>query len=130
MNISIKKISASVIAGAILSMPLLGMAQIGIPCGGPGQAECGFNDLLILANNIIHFIIFSVAVPLAALGFMWAGAGLVLNQNKESAWSEAKGRFSDIAMGFGIILAAFVLVKTILYAFLNTKGGFTLFLFQ
>jgi len=111
----------------IFVVPMISMAEIGIPCEGP---DCGFNHLIILANNIIKFLMFTVAVPLAELGFMWAGAGLVLNQNKESAWSEAKERFGNIAMGFGIMLAAFILVKLILSAFLNTKGGFTLFLFQ
>jgi hypothetical protein len=127
MNTSPKKIGAMMLAGVLFILPAIGLAQISIPCDGP---DCGFNDLIILANNIVKFLVFTVAVPLAALGFMWAGAGLVLNQNKEGAWSEAKERFGNIGMGFGIILAAFLLVKMVLYAFLNTDAGFTAFLLQ
>lgn len=129
----IKKISAGMLAGGILVMPAIIMAQVGIPCGTVVDGklvECGFDHLIILANNIIKFLVFSVAVPLAALGFMWAGAMLVLNQNKESAWSEAKERFGDIAKGFGIILAAFLLIKFVLYEFLNTDAGFTAYLLE
>lgn len=82
---------------------------------------CGFNDLITLVNNVIHFIIYYIAVPLAALGFMWVGGNLVLNQNKESAWSDAKEKFWDIGRGFGIILGAYVLIKMALFAFLSEE---------
>lgn len=125
MNIEQKKMSAVILSSVILTLPLVGFAAVGIPCDGP---NCGFNDLITLANNVIKFLMFTVAVPLAAVGFAWAGAGLVLNQNKEGAWSDAKERFTDIAKGFGIILVAFLLVKLILSAFLGQ--GYTLYLFQ
>ncbi|MHB1118410.1 MAG: hypothetical protein ACYCZ7_02740 [Minisyncoccota bacterium] len=122
-----KKTAAVVSFFVVLVLPAVTMAQIGIPCSG---TDCTFEDLVTLANNIVKFLVFSVSVPLAALGFMWAGASLILNQNKEGAWSEAKERFGNIGMGFGIILAAFLLVKLVLYAFLNTEAGFTAFLLQ
>ena len=127
MNISFKKTSALILAGVALSLPFLAVAQIGIPCNGP---DCDFDDLITLANNIIKFLVFTVSVPLAALGFMVAGAKLVLNQNKEGAWSEAKQSFGTIGMGFGIILAAFLLVKMVLFAFLDTDAGFTAWILQ
>ena len=122
-----KKVYGAVLAGTALVLPVVGFAQIGIPCDG---ADCGFDDLITLANNLIQFLVFTVAVPLAATGFMMVGARLVLKQNKEGAWSEAKQSFGLIAMGFGIILAAFLLVKMVLFAFLNTDAGFTSFLLQ
>lgn len=125
MNMYFKNISLAALAGMAFILPLVGSAQIGIPCNG---ADCGFNDLIVLANNIVKFIVFQVSVPLAALGFMVVGARLVLNQDKDGAWSEAKQSFEMIAKGFAIILAAFLLVKFVLSAFLST--GFTNFLFQ
>lgn len=112
----IKKISIIMFTGMVAATPFLATAQIGIPCSG---TDCGFDDLIILANNIVQFLVFSVAVPLAALGFMVVGAKLVLNQNKEGAWSEAKQSFGTIAMGFGIILTAFLLVKFVMYQFIS-----------
>jgi hypothetical protein len=52
----------------------------------------------------------------------------VINRKKEDAWSEAKGKFEDIGWGFFWIVAAFVIVKAFLFAFLDEKAGFTAFL--
>ena len=127
MNIYLKKMSATMLSGVVLSVPVIAVAQIGIPCNGP---DCGFDDLVTLANNIIKFLVFTVSAPLAAVGFMWAGADLVLNQNKEGAWSKAKERFELIGMGFGIILTAFLIIKMVLFAFLDTDAGFTAWILQ
>lgn len=120
----------------ILSLPFFASAQVGIPCGEVVNGkleECTFDHLIILINNIIKFLMFSVAVPLAALGLMWRGGVLVINQDKESAWSEAKEGFWDIGKGFMIMLGAYVLIKTILFAFLDeqyVQGSVLQFMFQ
>lgn len=122
-----KKVYGAVLAGAILTLPIAVFAQIGIPCDG---ADCGFNDLITLANNLIKFLVFTVAVPLTALAFMVLGVQILLHPNEADARSRTKEIAGNIAMGFGIILAAFLLVKMVLFAFLNTSAGFTTFLFQ
>lgn len=117
---------AVVLSFAVLALPIMVHGAKGlIPCDGP---DCTFNDVIKLVNTVIHFLIFTVSVPLAALGFMWAGANLLLSQNKQSAWSEAKGRFETIGMGFGIMLGTYVLLKVVIYYFLNTEKGFFTFL--
>lgn len=113
------------VALSLFVFPLALSAQVGIPCDGP---DCTFDHLIILANNIIKFLMYSVAVPLAALGFMWIGGNLVVNQDKEGAWSTAKEGFWNIAMGFLIMLGAYLLVKLVIYAFLDTEKGFFTFL--
>lgn len=119
---------AGIASFILLTLPFFAHGASGlIPCDGP---ECGFSDVMKLANNIIHFLLYDVSIPLAAIGFMWAGANLILSQNKESAWSDAKGRFESIGIGFGIMLGSYVLIKVILYAFLNTDAGFFTFLTQ
>ncbi len=141
-----KKISTAVLIGLILSAPLLTIAAEMkgemklVPCGGaagdkytdskgtkvPADHECGFNDLVIIANNIIDFLIYKIVVPLIAVAFMAIGANLVLNQNKETARSEAKNQIENMARGIFWILASFLLIKFILSEFLSK--GFTLFL--
>lgn len=113
---NIKKISVMMFTGLVITAPFLVTAQIGIPCSG---TDCGFDDLIILANNIVNFIVFSVTVPLIAIAFMVVGANLVLNQDKESARSSAKQQFESIAKGVGIILVAFLLVKFVMYQFIS-----------
>lgn len=122
-----KKISAMIFAGTVFTLPFVGLAQIGIPCDGP---DCRFEHLIILANNIIKFLMFTVAVPLAALGFMMLGVQILLHPNEADVRSNSKEIAGNIATGFFIMLAAFLLIKMVLFAFLNTDAGFTTFLLQ
>lgn len=127
MKIIHKKNITLITSFIVLAFPIFAFSAIVAPCNGP---DCDFNKLMDLGNNIIRFLMIDVAVPLATLGIMFTGAKLVLNQNKEHAWSEAKENFGNILMGFAIILGAYVLIKVVLYNFLNTDAGFTLFLLQ
>lgn len=125
MNIINQKKIVTVLSFAVLVIPMVTYGAGLVPdCG----ANCGFSDLIAMTNRIIKFLVIDVSVPLASLGFMVAGAKLVLNQNKEGAWSEAKQSFGTIAMGFGIILAAFLLIKLVLSAFLGV--GYTTYLLE
>jgi hypothetical protein len=134
MKMSKQKFSATVLAGIVLTIPFMVSAASSsglVPCGGapgdtynsptgpqPSNHDCGFNDLSIMANTIIHFLMYDVAVPLAALGFMYVGGNLILNQDKPHAWITGKERFWDIGKGFAIMIGAFLLIKLILAQFL------------
>lgn len=122
------KITATLAIMAIFGIPLLTFAQanptpgiLGIPCGDKETHACGFNDLITLVNRIVHFLIYYIIVPLIAVAFMIVGANFVLNPNKESAKTAAKGQMEMIAYGIFWILAGFLLVKTVLFAFLSDK---------
>ena len=118
MNMNTQKFAATVIAGIIFSIPLFVYSAGLVPCGGPNEPACDFNQLIVMVNTIIHFLMYIVAVPLAARGFMWVGGNLILSQDKASAWSTAKERFWDIGKGFAIMIGAFLLIKFILSQFL------------
>lgn len=133
MKILNQRTGVAILSFIVLVMPTMALGASLIPCGqragtpditvggAPYQTtkECGFNDLIILANIIIKFLMIDVAVPLAALGIMWAGGNLIVNQNKEGAWTEAKESFWSIGMGFGIMLGSFVLLKLVFFTFLS-----------
>lgn len=85
-------------------------------CEGP---DCGFNNLIEMVNKIISFLMYKIVVPLAALGFMFAGSKLIFSQNKESAWSEAKESFQNIVLGFIIMAGAFLVIKFLIYQFID-----------
>lgn len=128
MKLMNQKTRAAMLPTVIFALPVIAWAQVGIPCDGP---DCTFDDLIILVNNIIQFLIFSVAVPLAAIGFMVMGAKMVIYSNKESAKTEAKEGIWLIIKGFLIMLAAFVVIKTVLYSLLSdSQVTFMDFMFQ
>ena len=128
MSKLLRQLAIWVFPGVIIILPFVASAAGLVPCGGTpegGSPEppCDFDYLITLVNNIIMFLLYGVAVPLAALGFLWAGGSLIMSQNKASAWTEAKERFGNILLGFGIIAAAFILVKAFLLAFVVPKDG-------
>ena len=129
MKYTTRRLSAIIMASTLCAMPLLVFAQgaLGDVCNGP---DCQFEHLILLANKIIKFLIFTIAVPLAAIGIMFAGGRLALMPNKEEELNKAKESFKTIGIGFLVMMGAFLLIKFILFQFLNQEGGFTLFLLQ
>lgn len=130
-NFNSKKIASLILASTVLAVPMIALGEGTILgkyiCSG---TDCEFSDLIDLAHTIISFLIYDVAVPLAALGFMYAGARMVLYPDKEKEKSAAKEMMTNIGYGFAIMLGSFVLIKFVLYQFLDSEAGFTLYLLQ
>lgn len=126
MNTTFKKIGGAMLAGGILMVPLLALGASNlIVCDGP---KCGFNDLVKLANVVIKFLFIDIAMPLVALGIMYAGARLIIFQNKEKEKTAAKEMLTNIGYGFALMLGTFVLIKFVLSQVLSV--GFTTFLLE
>ena len=108
----------------ILIVPVYSYAVVLVPCGinnkdvlekNPEYAEpCSFNHAMQLINNIISFILFYMAVPIAAIMFAYAGFLLVTSGGSEEAKTRAKSIFTDAVIGLVIAVAAFLIIKTIL----------------
>ena len=56
-----------------------------------GECTWGFNEFLTLINNIVNFILFSLAVPIAAIMFFYAGF-LMITAGGVSASSKTKAK--------------------------------------
>ncbi|MBU0611821.1 hypothetical protein KKA39_02210 [Patescibacteria group bacterium] len=78
------------------------------------EAGCGFNELICLINNVIQFILFRMAVPIAAIMFAYAGILLLFSGGDTSKRSKAKSIFTNVAIGLIIAIAAWLIVETIL----------------
>ncbi|MFC1614969.1 hypothetical protein ACFL22_00195 [Patescibacteria group bacterium] len=110
---SSKKIFSILIPSMMLFAPVLAFAANGlIPCDGV-NVKCTFDMLVQLVQNIIEFIItaspFVAAVAFAYAGWMYITAGGDTGQIKK-----AHGIFTSVAVGFIIILSAWLIVKAIL----------------
>lgn len=126
MNNTLRKTGGVVLASGVLALPLLSIgASDLIVCGG---LDCGFYDLIKLANAIVKFLFIDIAMPLVALGIAYAGARLVIFQNKEKEKTAAKEMLTNIGYGFALMLGTFVLIKFVLSQFLSV--GFTTFLLE
>ena len=98
---------------AILVAPF-SLAYAGlIPCGDKGGTDCTFKDLFALVANVISFLLFKLAVPLAAIAFAWAGVLLLTDGGNEGKRKKAKEIIQYAVFGLAIALAAWLIVNTI-----------------
>ena len=105
-------------------IPFLVSAQGGfIPCDGGLSDECGYDDLLILINNVIDWII-KISVPIAAGVFAWAGIKMMIHGDNPGKRSESINTMKKVFIGFVFILSAWIIVTTITNALLSDKNGF------
>lgn len=96
-----------------------------IPCDGSQQRPCDFKALVTLGNNIIDFLIYKFATPLAVLLFMWAGFLFMFNSASEGNVTKAKGMFVNVLIGFVVALAAFLIVKMVLTGLIVGESYYT-----
>ena len=67
-----------------------------------------------MGNNIINFLLYYLAAPIAVLMFMWAGFIFIFHSDNPGEISKAKGIFRNVVVGFVLALAAFLVIKLIL----------------
>jgi len=75
-------------------------------------ADCDFNHLMELANNVMRFIIM-VSIPLTAIIFSYAGFLYITAAGNEHQIHHAHDIFIKVATGFFFILAAWLIVYLI-----------------
>jgi len=81
-----------------------------VKCSGP---DCNLCTLVTMTNEILQWVM-GVLISLAVLGLMYAGIKLVTSGGDTSAWTSAKNMFTNIIIGFVIVLSAWLIVDTLL----------------
>jgi len=106
----------------IVFLPQLVSAQASglVTCSGPDCDMCSF---VAMIEGLVNWL-FSFLVLAAVLGLMIAGFKLVTSAGNESAWSGAKSMFTNIIIGFVIVLSAWLIVDTIMKAFIAPESDF------
>lgn len=90
-----------------------------VPC--EDGTKCTACHLIQLANNVINWLI-SILMVVFAILIMWAGFKLVTSGGNTSAKQDAKNTFTNAIIGLIIVLAAWILVDTMLRALLGNNG--------
>ena len=90
-----------------------------VTCDG---ADCDFNALMELVNEVIRFILFNMVVPIAAIMFAYAGFLLVTAGGETAgARTKAKTIFTNAVIGLVLAVASWLIIRTIL-SILGYKG--------
>lgn len=101
-----------------------GMPKSIVPCEGTtinGKAACTCRSLIDLAQNIIDAGIY-IAVFLSAGLFMYAG-WLYMTKETIQGQKDAKNVFKNVLIGLIIILAAWLVVDTIMRGMAGSEFG-------
>jgi hypothetical protein len=120
----ITKFFINILALAVLITPFISIAYtLGDPlvpeCPSTG---CAWKELMVLVDNIITFIIKYMAIPIAAIMFAYAGFELVSSGGSTEKRGVAKSVFTNAVIGLIIVVAAWLIIKTIL-SILGYKGA-------
>ena len=97
----------------IFAIPVFSFAAGLVPCGGKGEPVCDFNMLITLINKVINFVLFALAVPIAAIMFAYAGILLLFSGGNTAQKDKAKKIFGGVALGLVIAAAAWLIVHLI-----------------
>lgn len=89
-----------------------------IPCGG---SDCDFPKLVLLGGNLVD-LGFYISIPLAAIAFTYAGFLLVTAVGDEGKVKKAGEIFQKVALGFIIVLSAWLVVSVIVKTLVKTPG--------
>ncbi len=120
---------------SMLSVPEVSHAEpLGVGCNEETNADgsfknpCGFDDLMQQIQKLINFLLFTIAMPVTAIMFAYAGFLYIASGGNGGNIEKAKGIFKKVLIGFVLALAAWLIVKTIMVSLgYNTNGGFDAF---
>jgi hypothetical protein len=101
----------------ILIMPVVSLAQSSglVPCDNSTANPCGFTQLLTLVNNVIHFILYDMVIPIAAILFAYAGFELVTSGGSTEKRGTAKKVFTNVVIGLVIAMACWLIVELLIH---------------
>ena len=101
-------------------------AQSLIPCGG---TDCTFDHFIQLIQNVINFLLVTIAIPLATILFSYAGWLYLSAAGDSGKISQAHEIFKNVVLGLVLALAAWLIVNTIANALLDKSVFKDRFLF-
>jgi len=103
-----------------LFIPLVVGAQAGglVPCGGERSDPCTTEHVSTFANGLINFLITMLGV-IAVIVLVFVGFKMVMSRGNEAEWGKAKEMFGNVIIGIIIILAAWLIIDTLLKGLTN-----------
>jgi hypothetical protein len=111
-----KKIS--LISLTLLALPLLAWAAA--PSGGlvpqwcQAGCPCSFCDLYNLADNIIGFLLYVIAIPVAAGAFLYGGVLMLTSGGNPGQITKGRGVMTNAVIGMALAFFAWAILNTIL----------------
>ncbi len=106
-----------IILSVILALPFIASAQTLVKCGMTNPDECSYKDLVQLIQDVLNFLIYTLATPIAVLMIAFSGFEMVTSGGDQKKYDNAKKVLINILIGYAVMLAAFLIVKLIFSLF-------------
>lgn len=86
-----------------------------VPAGKANYGPAGYGpcELIDLVNNVLRFLV-AISSVIAVIIFMYAGFLFVTSQGNEGTIGRAKSMFTNVVIGFVIMLSSYLIVNTVL----------------
>lgn len=91
---------------------------------GKDKGGCGWEDLLVLIDNVMRFAVY-ISASLSAIAFAYAGFLYMTAFGKSGKIEQAHGIFSKTLVGIFFVLCAYLLVALVLKS-LGVNPNFSL----
>ena len=112
------KISLTAFAFILFALPLFANAITAsgpiVTCGRSGQPFCNLCDIPVLIKNLIDYMTFFVALPLAAVMFVVGGYFYLIAGGSPQKVSQAKTVFLTTLKGLGIVLLSWLFIAEVM----------------
>lgn len=110
---------------ALVAIPSIAFAQSGglVSCGKTEigadgtpyiSNPCDYADFVATLQNILNFLIYTLATPIATLLIAISGFKMVTSGGDPSAYKKAKTVLKNTMIGYVIMLSAFLVIKLII----------------
>ena len=96
-------------------LPLVATAAL-VPCGpGSGGDEvCTWGHFYVLAENVIEFMIYYIAIPLSVIFFAIGGILIMTAAGSEERFKKGKSTLTAAAIGLIIVLCSWLIIGLII----------------
>jgi|GEM_PF-987458 len=106
----------------LLQIPFFAYGAGLVPCGGTGEPACQTCHALSLINSVNSWLVGILSIA-AAIMFVIAGFKIVTAQGNPSTIKSAKDMIVNVAIGFTIILAAWLLIDLLMRTLMDDSSG-------
>ncbi|MDO8492055.1 MAG: pilin [bacterium] len=111
---NVLKFVCLVFIAMIFILPYFISAQGLVPCGSAGQDPCTICDFSVLLKNIIDFLIWNIAIPLAGLMIVVGGIMIMIGSASETRVAAGKKVLTNALIGIVIVFVAWLFVDTVI----------------
>ncbi len=131
--------TAFVVLSFIIAVPMLAIADVGVPTATPGgfilcdgglKDPCTFEHVMGLLRFGLNFVVYKLVTPVFVIMLMWQGIKMITSSvggAKPTTLADVKKSMRTLLEGYLWVLAAWLIVKTVIVILAGETPSFDVF---